>query len=275
MIIDRVVIPAAGLGTRFLPITKAIPKEMLPIGNIPAIHLILEEALASGITNIDLIINNTKQSLRDYLTPRIHSNDPLYQSSNNQKLLAPLDALLAQLHISYIPQPTPKGLGDAVLMAQETIGNHFFGVMLPDDLMKGEIPSLKELMTIAIQYQATVIAVQEIPPHLTTAYGIIGIETTISEGIFTVNKLIEKPEPHMAPSNLGIIGRYILSPAIFPLLNSLKNTQQKGEIQLTDALNLLAIHKYPILAYKTNALRYDIGTPKGWLAANCAYQSNL
>lgn len=266
MDITKIIIPAAGLGTRFLPITKSIAKEMLPLLNKPAIHYIIQEGKASGINNFILIISAYKDAIRHYFTFDQHLSDQL-KENGKQALLQPLDELIASTQFSYIDQPQPLGLGHAILMAKNSIADEFFGVMLPDDIIINEHPALLQLIDIAQEQRAIVIAVQEVAPELLSSYGVIGIKAQINENLFEVHQLIEKPDRQDAPSHLAVIGRYILSPHIFDALENIAPSKN-GELQLTDALNLLLHRGHKILAYKIQGSRFDIGTPTGWLHAN-------
>lgn len=266
MNINACVIPAAGLGSRFLPFTKAVPKELLPILNKPAIHYIVEEALRSGITNCCIITSDRKQAIKDYFT-----KEDLYTSAAAKKLLESVHELIDRMAFSYIVQHNPKGLGHAISLAHKTIGNeHYFGIMLPDDLIYGQQPALSELIHIAQTHNASVIAVQEVPAEKVSSYGIISYDEAYNDHTFNINKLIEKPSIELAPSRLGIIGRYILSPKIFTILDKTR-PGSGGEIQLTDAIETLLSQGERIIAYKIDGTRFDLGSPQGWIDANNTY----
>ncbi|MDR3647177.1 MAG: UTP--glucose-1-phosphate uridylyltransferase [Candidatus Babeliales bacterium] len=263
--IKNVIIPAAGLGTRFLPVTKSIPKEMIPIGNKPAIQYIVEEALFSGIKNFLIITNKEKEAISKYF----QSNEQFDISMRDNKrkdILNQLEHIINVCDFSYIDQQQQLGLGHAVLMAQHYIKEEYFGVMLPDDIIVSEYPALNQLMDIAVIENATVIAVQEVPLHNVSSYGIINIKNKINENLFEVSDLVEKPDALEAPSNFGIVGRYVLSNKIFPALEAISKTP-KGEIQLTDAIAYLIKNGERVLAYNIQGTRHDIGTPLGWAKA--------
>jgi UTP--glucose-1-phosphate uridylyltransferase len=268
--ITKAVIPAAGLGTRFLPITKSIPKEMLPLLNKPAIQYIIEEGLAARITDFYIITSSEKQALEHYLTP---SPELAAQLKKNKKenLMIELQKLLATTKYTYIEQAQPLGLGHAIAMAHGAIGNEYFAVFLPDDIVFNTIPAIEQLALCARNEKATVIAVQEVERDYISAYGSIAIKKKIQDGLVEVDHIIEKPHPDDAPSNLAVIGRYILSPRIFDAIDAITPTDRthaKREIQLTDALTKLVENKERVLALTLQGTRFDLGSPPGWLQAN-------
>ncbi len=267
MKISSVVIPAAGYGTRFLPYTKTIPKEMLPLLNAPAIHAIIQEGIDSKINNVTIISNKEKTALNNYFCP----SDALeHFLARHQKsdLLQSTEQLINSVAINFIEQAEQNGLGHAVLMAKEAITDHYFGVMLPDDLIYHHTPALAQLLAIAEKENASVIAIQEVPMNLVSSYGVIAIKKEISPNVYEVETLVEKPTATQAPSNLAIIGRYVLSRSIFDSLASITPPVGK-ELQLTDGIAHLIHHQNErVLAYKVEGVRYDIGTPLGWLKAN-------
>ncbi len=275
MEIIKAVIPAAGLGTRFLPYTKVIPKELLNILNKPAIHYIVEEALASEINNFLMITSKGKEAIADYFDSSL-DYEALIKNNVKRDLLASTERINRLAHFSYIRQPEPLGLGHAVLMAKHSIGKEYFGVLLPDDLIFAKQPGLAQLIRVARQEKASVIAVQEVPSECVSSYGIIGIKKQITPNLFHVSQLIEKPQPKDAPTNLAIIGRYILSPKIFNSLEEL-STYSGQELQLTDGIAHMMHNNERVFAYKIQGTRYDIGTPLGWLKATlgCALQDPL
>lgn len=259
------VIPAAGLGTRFLPWTKSVPKELLPILNKPSIHYILDESRASGMDELCIITSERKQALEHYL-----SHDPTLEKhledTNKLDALSSINAIIDALKFHYIVQHDPRGLGHAVGLAREKVNNNFFGVLLPDDIIASETPGISQLIAIAKEHNATVVAVQEVPLEQTSSYGVIAVKHALNDHTFTVSHLVEKPKPEDAPSNLAIIGRYVLSPRIFEMLDKTK-AGKGGEIQLTDALDLLARSGEPVLACKISGKRFDVGVPHGWAKA--------
>jgi len=269
MNITKAVIPAAGLGTRFLPYTKSVPKELLPIMGKAAIQLIIEEGIASGITEFEIIANKDKHAIIDYLSPNTHL-DTLLHKMGKEKNINDINAIISKTQFNYIAQPEPLGLGHAILMAEETIKNEYFGVFLPDEIMSEHIPALRQLIEIAKKYNASVIAVQEVSAETVSSYGIVAIQQQLESDLFEINNLIEKPTQDQAPSNLAIVGRYILSPDIFNALRNIK-PGAGNEIQLTDGITTMMNSGERVLAYKINNVRHDIGNPLGWLQANLYY----
>lgn len=269
MKITKAVIPAAGLGTRFLPFTKSVPKELVPVMEKPAMHLIIEEGIASGINEFEIIINDDKPAINNYFSPNDHLQKMLHKK-NKESLLDSINTVIKNAHLNYIAQPEPLGLGHAVLMAQQKIGNEYFGIFLPDEIMMGRTPALSQLITKAQQYNCSIIAVQEVPRNKVSSYGIVSITQQIEDNLFEIDKLVEKPSIDEAPSTLAIVGRYVLSPTIFC---SLKNTTAGAgnEIQLTDGITHMLHNGERVLAYKVAADRYDVGNPLDWLKANIAY----
>ena len=266
MKITQAVIPAAGLGTRFLPYTKVVPKELLPLLGKPAIQLIAEEGIACGITDFHLILNKNKQAIVDLFSPQPALEQTL-QDAGKLSLLSSINAVIHAAHFNYIPQPEALGLGHAVLMAKEAIGNEYFGIFLPDEIMIGTVPALAQLIEIAKKYNASVIAVQEVPKNSVSSYGIIEIKEKLEDNLFEISRLVEKPAIDQAPSQFAIIGRYVLSPRIF---DSLEKTGPRsgGEIQLTDGIAHMMQHGERVLACVVKSVRHDIGNPLGWLQAN-------
>lgn len=267
MKITSAVIPAAGYGTRFLPYTKTIPKEMLPLLNTPAIHAVIQEGIASHIKNITIISNNEKTALNSYFSSSIELENFL-SKQNKSMLLDEVNQLIQAIKVNFVEQREQKGLGHAVLMAEQNITDPYFGIILPDDLIYHTTPALAQLLAIAERENASVIAVQEVPLSSISSYGVIAIKKEISPDLYEVETLVEKPTAEQAPSNLAIIGRYVLSNKIFKSLAQIKPSVGK-ELQLTDAIaHLIHTQKQPVLAYKIAGTRYDIGTPIGWLKAN-------
>lgn len=266
MKITKAVIPAAGLGTRFLPYTKAIPKEMLPILEKPSIQLIVEEGLASGITEFNIIANDDKPELQNHFShlPRL---EDLLNSRNKSALLSSINQIIDAAQFNFIPQPEPLGLGHAVLQAKDAIGDEYFGIFLPDEIMVGDIPALAQLIAIAEKYDACVIGVQEVPHEKVSSYGIVAIKEQLEDGVFEIDHLVEKPAIDQAPSNLAIVGRYVLSPRIF---TSLEHTKPGAgnEIQLTDGIVDMMNNGERVIAYVMQTNRYDVGVPTGWIQAN-------
>ncbi len=266
MVITKAIIPAAGLGTRFLPATKAIAKEMLPILDKPAIQYIVEEAIGSGITNFGLIFNKHKTAIINHFdsAPEL---DLILKERGKDKLLQGINKIIRNASFTYLNQPEALGLGHAVLLARNLIGKEYFGILLPDDIMIGTQPGLSQLIAIAQQENASVIAVQEVPAEKTAAYGIISIKKQISPLLYQINGLVEKPKASQAPSNLAIVGRYVLSHKIFSSLDAIMPYTQ-GELQLTDGIAHMIKNGEKVFAYKIQGHRYDTGNPLGLLKAN-------
>lgn len=260
-------VPAAGLGSRFLPYTKNVPKEMLPLGNKPAIHFIAQESVDSGVPTLCLIINDDKQVLVDYFKPN-EELEELLQSRGKISALESIIQLRNEISIVTREQRDPLGLGHAVLMAEDLCTDeNYVGIMLPDDIIIGEEPGLKQLIQKAQELNASVIGVQEVPLSSISAYGSIKIKNKIDEDTIEISGVLEKPSPDKAPSNLAIIGRYVFSPKIFPALRAIKKGAG-GEYLLTDAIDYMIDHLGErVFAYKIRGKRYDTGTPAGWVEA--------
>ncbi|MBQ2034921.1 MAG: UTP--glucose-1-phosphate uridylyltransferase GalU [Peptococcaceae bacterium] len=263
MPITKAVIPAAGLGTRFLPATKAQPKEMLPIVDKPTIQYIIEEAAASGITDILIITGRNKRAIEDHFDRSIELEMEL-ERKHKDKLLQEIKDISNIVNIQYIRQQTPKGLGHAVLCAKNFVGNEPFAVLLGDDVVDSNVPCLKQLMNVYDRYNSSVLGVQQVSWNDVDKYGIVSGEV-MEDGIHKVKTLFEKPDREIAPSNVAILGRYIITPDIFPIL---EHTEPGAglEIQLTDALKELARHK-AVYAYEFAGCRYDVGDKLGFLKA--------
>ncbi len=264
--IRAAVIPAAGLGTRFLPFTKSVPKEMLPLINKPAIQHIIEESVKADLLELFIIIGNGKGAIVDYFNP-IHEQAAFLKEKDVNLLKEVLSDKIAGATISYLLQPQPKGLGHAIFMARNVIPhNSYFAVLLPDDILVGEDPAIGTMSKLSQQEHATVIAVQEVPRAHISSYGVISIKKQLAPDIFEVDSLVEKPSIDQAPSNLAIVGRYIIPEKIFGILNEMQHNI-KGELQLTDAIQELINRGEKVLASKFPHKRFDTGTPCGWLEA--------
>ncbi len=263
MQITKAIIPAAGLGTRFLPATKAQPKEMLPIVDKPTIQYIIEEAVASGITDVLIITGRNKRAIEDHFDRSVELELEL-ERKHKEKQLEEIKAIPQLVNIQYIRQQTPRGLGHAVLCAKNFVGSDPFAVLLGDDVVDSEEPCLKQLMAVFERYNSTVLGVQRVPWEDVDKYGIVSGEV-MEDGIYKVKTLFEKPDREIAPSNVAILGRYIVTPDIFPIL---EHTEPGAglEIQLTDALKELARHK-AVYAYEFSGCRYDVGDKLGFLKA--------
>ncbi len=269
MKITKAVIPAAGHGTRFLPYTKAIPKEMVPLLDKPAIQYIVQEIADAGIAECIMITAPHKQAIAQHFgkAPEL---EQFLKEKHKTHLLDELNKLVSQVKIEYIYQTYAKGLGHAIGLAQKSIGNEYFAVILPDDLIVHEQSGIGQLLEIARKENASVIAVQEIPKENISAYGVIAFDKQLSDNLYHITSVIEKPAPQHAPSNLAIIGRYILSSEIFKVMHEV-TPSKNGEIQLTDGISKLIECGHKVLAYKIKGTRYDVGTPTGWLQANIAF----
>ena len=264
--VRKAIIPAAGLGTRFLPATKAQPKEMLPIVDKPAIQYIIEEAIASGIEEILIITGRNKRSIEDHFDKSVELENQL-KEQGKYDLLGLIEEI-SQVDIHYIRQKEAKGLGHAVLCAKQFVGNEPFAVMLGDDIVDAEVPCLRQLIDVYDDCQGTVLGVQEVAKDKVSSYGIVNPKK-VKENIWQAVDLIEKPSIEEAPSQLAVLGRYILEPEIFALLE--KTEPGRGnEIQLTDAICKLA-HEKPVYAYNFSGRRYDIGDKQGYLEATVEY----
>jgi len=265
MDVTKAIIPAAGLGTRFLPFTKAVPKEMLPLLNIPAIQYIVEEGLASNVKHFFMITGRGKQAIADHFDANL-ALETVLDERGKLGLIADLEKIIKAAHFTYIRQSEPLGLGHAVWMARHSIGKEYFGVFLPDDIIVSKTAGLAQLIRIARQEKASVIAVQEVPNELVSSYGVIAVKKQITPNLFQVSHLVEKPAQKDAPSNLAIIGRYVLSHKIFGALGDM-SSYATDELQLTDGIGLMMKNNEKVFAYKVHGMRYDIGTPIGWLKA--------
>lgn len=265
--IRKGVIPAAGLGTRFLPATKVVPKELLPIVDRPIIQYIVEEAVASGIEQVILITARGKGAVEDHFAVSVELEEVL-KRQKKEDLLRVVKELAEMVKIKSVRQKEPKGLGHAVLCAREAVGEESFAVLLGDDLVDAEPPCLAQMVEVSRQKEGAVIALLRVPATETHLYGIIQGEQ-VDERIYRIQELVEKPAADQAPSNLAIIGRYLLPPEIFPILE--KTPPGKGgEIQLTDALQTLA-SRMPLYGYEFRGDRYDAGDKLGYLQANIAF----
>ena len=265
--IRKAIFPVAGLGTRFLPATKAMPKEMLPVVDKPLIQYAVEEAAAAGITEMIFITGRGKRSIEDHFDKAYELESEL-QARGKLALLETLqDAVPSGVNCVYIRQAEPLGLGHAVLCARQVVGNEPFAILLADDLMQpgqSGVPVLKQMVDLHMRQHASVLAVQEVSREETASYGIVS-GTPWAERTSRITGMVEKPKPADAPSTLAVVGRYLLSPLIFDHLAEIK-PGAGGEIQLTDALAKL-IHEQPVLAYRFDGHRYDCGSKIGYLQA--------
>jgi UTP--glucose-1-phosphate uridylyltransferase len=266
MKVRKVVITAAGWGTRFLPVTRSQPKEMLPLVDRPLIQFAVEEAIKSGIEQVIMVTAMGKRAIEDYFDRSLELENFLDRKGETELLRKMLE-ISSLTDICYVRQKEQLGLGHAILMVKDIIGNEPFAVMLPDDIVDNSVPGLKQMLTVYEKYGSSVIAVEQVSDEDTNKYGIID-PNQVDKKVYQVMGLVEKPETSRAPSRLGIVGRYILTPRIFDIL---KHTPpgKNGEIQLTDALGLL-LKEQKVYARELEGNRYDAGTPLGWLKANVA-----
>jgi UTP--glucose-1-phosphate uridylyltransferase len=267
MKVKKAIIPAAGLGTRFLPATKAQPKEMLPIVDKPTIQYIIEEAVASGIEEILIITGRNKKCIEDHFDKSVELEMELERSGKSE-LLELVQDISGMVDIHYIRQKEPKGLGHAIYCAKTFVGKEPFAVLLGDDVVDSEKPCLKQLIDCYNEYKTSILGVQQVPHENVNKYGIVnGIH--IEDRVYKVKDLVEKPSVEEAPSNVAILGRYIITPAIFEILENTK-PGKGGEIQLTDALKTL-IQQEAMYAYNFEGRRYDVGDKLGFLEATVEY----
>ncbi|WP_339278979.1 UTP--glucose-1-phosphate uridylyltransferase GalU [Paenibacillus sp. FSL W8-1187] len=267
MTIRKAIIPAAGLGTRFLPATKAMPKEMLPIVDKPTIQYIIEEAVASGIEDIIIVTGKGKRAIEDHFDYSFELEHHL-TSKEKWALLESVQKPSNMADIHYIRQKEPKGLGHAIWCARKFIGDEPFAVLLGDDIVESTTPCLKQLIHVYDQFHSSVVGVQEVPWSDVSRYGVID-SSPVSDRLFKANGLVEKPKTDQAPSNLAIMGRYILTPAIFDLLGE-QDAGVNGEIQLTDALSLLQ-QRESIYGYSFEGQRHDVGEKNGFIQTTIHY----
>lgn len=265
--IKKAVFPAAGLGTRFLPATKASPKEMLALVDKPLIQYVVEEAVEAGIEEIVLVTGRGKRAIEDHFDVAFELEEDL-KAKGKHKLLSEVQRIANLVTFCYVRQKKALGLGHAVLTAKRVVNGEPFAVLLGDDIIYSEVPAIRQMMDVYTRHPVTILAIQEVPRFQTHHYGIISGEQ-IGEGLYHVKDLIEKPDPSDAPSNLAIIGRYILSPGIFEALEQTM-PGKGGEIQLTDGLKIL-MEKEPVYAVKLIGKRYDAGDKLGFLQATVEF----
>ena len=265
--IRKAVVPVAGFGTRLLPATKAQPKEMLPIVDMPGVQYVVEEAVNSGIENLLLVTGRNKRAIEDYFDYTVELEREL-KNKGKTDLLNVVRNVSEMASIYYVRQKIAKGLGDAIYHAKGFISDEPFGVLLADDIIDSNIPVLEQMIDVFSDHPGIILAVMEVPIKDTKLYGIIEGKK-IAERLYEVYDMVEKPEPMEAPSNIAIVGRYILTPSIF---DSLESTPpgKNGEVQITDAIKNLLV-KEKIYAYKFEGERFDVGDKLGYLKANIAF----
>ena len=266
--VTKAVFPAAGMGTRFLPATKANPKEMLPIVDKPLIQYAAEEAVAAGITDLIFIIGRTKRAIADHFDKAYELEMELEMKGKTQALQQLRGMLPAGINCIYIRQAEAMGLGHAVLCAEPAVNDEPFAVILADDLIDAEPGVTKQMCDLYDYYQCSLVGVQPVAAEETSAYGIVAGEP-ISDRLLRMNHIVEKPKPDEAPSNLGVVGRYVLTPRIFHHLRRIERGAG-GELQLTDAIQAL-LHEQQVLAYRFTGTRYDCGSKVGYLKATVEY----
>ena len=266
--ITKAVFPVAGMGTRFLPATKASPKEMLPIVDKPLIQYAVEEAVAAGITELIFVTGRSKRAIEDHFD-KAYEMEAELEARGKTKMLELLRGIIPpSVTCVYIRQAEALGLGHAVLCARQVVGDDPFAVLLADDLLDGEPPVLKQMVDLYAHYHSSVIGVQDVPREETSQYGIVDAKE-LEKGIYKINSIVEKPQPDEAPSTLGVVGRYILTPRIFSHLESVQ-AGAGGEIQLTDGIASL-LKQEQVLAYKYSGTRYDCGSKIGYLKATIQF----
>jgi len=263
--ITKAVFPVAGFGTRFLPATKASPKEMLPIVDKPLIQYAAEEAIAAGATELIFITGKNKRSIEDHFDVAGELEAQLEASGKHKMLNILRDILPSHVSCIFIRQPKALGLGHAVLCAKPVVGNEPFSVILADDLIDGEVSAVKQMTDVYAAKGGSVLGVEDVPPSATASYGIVDAET-IEKDLLKVNSIVEKPQPEDAPSNLGVVGRYIFTPKIFDCLEKVK-PGMGGEIQLTDGISDLMKLEH-VYAYRFHGKRFDCGSKLGFMQAN-------
>jgi UTP--glucose-1-phosphate uridylyltransferase len=267
--IRKAVFPAAGLGTRFLPATKAQPKEMLPLVDKPIIQYVIEEAVAAGLTSIIIVTGRGKNAIEDHFDVS-HELERLLQERGKTELLEQVRGISGLINVSYVRQGETLGLGHAVLMARDLVGDEPFAVMLGDDIIDSAVPCMKQMIDVYEKHDGPVIAVHQVPRNEISAYGVIDGATVDSDDrVYRIRDLVEKPRLEDAPSDLAIIGRYILTPDIF---TELENTPRDkgGEIQLTNGLRRLK-DKRPMYGYRFDGVRHDAGNKLGFLKATVEF----
>ncbi len=266
--ITKAVFPVAGLGSRFLPATKASPKEMMPVVDKPLIQYAVEEAVAAGITDMVFITGRNKRAIEDHFDTAYEIEAELFARGKSELLRAVQEVIPKHVNCIYIRQSETLGLGHAVLCAQPVVHNEPFAVILADDLIAGDISIIKQMADVYQRYQCSVLGVEDVPRSQTGHYGIVS-SSNLEQNLEQVHAIVEKPSPSDAPSTLAVVGRYVLTPRIFHHLAKLQ-AGAGGEIQLTDGISAL-IKEEKVLAYRFNGIRYDCGSKLGYLKATVAF----
>jgi len=265
MFVNKAIFPVAGLGTRFLPATKAQPKEMLPVVDKPLIQYAVEEAYAAGVREMIFVTGRHKRPIEDHFDMTFELEVALEQAGKQELLDVVHSVKPDDMECVYVRQPQALGLGHAVLCGQRLIGNEPFAVLLADDLMVGQTPVLQQMVEQFAEWRVSMLAVQEVPPEQTKRYGIVD-GRAVNDRLIDITRIVEKPAPEQAPSRLGVAGRYILTPGVF---TEIANQQRGvgGEIQLTDGIAGL-LRREKVFAYRYEGRRYDCGSKEGFLEAN-------
>jgi UTP--glucose-1-phosphate uridylyltransferase len=266
--VTKAVFPVAGLGTRFLPATKASPKEMLPIVDKPLIQYAVEEAIAAGVTDMVFVTGRSKRAIEDHFDKNSELEAELERKNKDDMLELVRNIIPKHINCVYIRQAEPLGLGHAVLCAKPVIGDEPFAVLLADDLLDGKPPVLKQMVDVFDYYRCSVLGVQDVPREDTRSYGIVATRP-VAERIEQVSGMVEKPKPEEAPSTLAVVGRYVLTPRVFHYLENGK-PGAGGEIQLTDGIAALLAEEQ-VLAYRYDGTRYDCGSKLGYLQATVVF----
>ena len=266
--VTKAVFPVAGMGTRFLPATKASPKEMMPIVDKPLIQYAVEEAVAAGITEMIFVTGRSKRAIEDHFDKAYELENELERRGKLELLEFVQNLLPKNINCIYIRQPEALGLGHAVLCAKPVIGDEPFAVLLADDLLDGNPPVMKQMVDIYDYYHCSVLGVQEVPREETRSYGIVA-SNPLAERVEQITSIVEKPKPEDAPSNLAVVGRYVLTSRIFHYLENV-TPGSGGEIQLTDGIAAL-LDEQQVLAYRYDGIRYDCGSKLGYLKATVEF----
>lgn len=261
--INKLIIPAAGIGSRFLPITKSIPKEMLPLSNKPCIEYIVQEGVDAGLNNMLIILSPDKSIIIDYFSHN-HHLEQILREQDKSSYLDEFNKLISKTTFQYFIQNKPQGVANALLHVQPALQkNELFAMSYPDDIIFGNDPEIGNLINVAQQHNAMVIGVMEVPVEKISAYGVISPKQQITHDLFEIENLIEKPAAKDAPSNLAIVGRFVLHSDLFTYIPQTQPNAQ-GEILLPDTIKLMIQKGFKVLAYKIKGQRFDTGTPKGW-----------
>jgi UTP--glucose-1-phosphate uridylyltransferase len=269
MEIRKTIIPAASFGTRFLPITRVIPQEMLPLFNKPAIHHIVEEAIAAHVPHCFIVTNASKHAIADYFDS-VELSGVSVSSQHEKDFIAASKLLEPRCSCVYLRQTDALGVGHAVLLAKQCLGKEYFCIALPDEIIDAKEPVLSQLMRVARQEKTSVIAVQEIPLSSVSEHSIIDVKKAIAHNLFQINGIVDRPDPRNAPSNLAIVGRYVVSSKLISALEYSYTFSEKGEVSLHDSIIRMMHNNERVFAYKIQGTRYSLNTPLGLLRATIA-----